>query len=101
MKSKMPFVLLVLLVIGIAAAVLLRRSAVTTNHPTHTVTETAPPSSPATMPMAMHVPAHYETAPPLSSLAATLPPQRFSGKAREAYQAVRDAPQLIAQMPCY
>ena len=47
------------------------------------------------------VPAHYETAPSLDSLAATLPPEQFKGKAREAYQAVRMIPQIIAQMPCY
>ena len=101
MKSKIRFILLFLLVLGMVVAVLLRRSAVTTHHPKRAVTQTAPASSSTTMPMAMHVPAHYETAPPLSSLAATLPPEGFSGKAREAYQAVRDAPQLIAQMPCY
>jgi hypothetical protein len=49
----------------------------------------------------MQIPAHYESAPPSSKLAATLPPERFSGKAREAYKAVRESPQLIAQMPCY
>ncbi|MGI8735014.1 MAG: CYCXC family (seleno)protein [Pyrinomonadaceae bacterium] len=47
------------------------------------------------------VPAYYETAPSLSSLAKTLPPEQFSGKAREAYQAVKMVPQIIAQMPCY
>jgi hypothetical protein len=50
---------------------------------------------------ATEIPAHYETAPALSSLGATLDPAKFSGKAREAYRVVRDAPQLIAQMPCY
>lgn len=47
------------------------------------------------------VPAYYETAPSLSSLAPTLSPEQFNGKAREAYQAVRMVPQTIAQMPCY
>ncbi|SRR6266498_3813278 len=47
------------------------------------------------------VPAHYETAPPLSSLAATLPPDEFNGKTREAYQAATEIPQMIAQLPCY
>jgi hypothetical protein len=49
----------------------------------------------------MHIPAHYESAPPASKLAAIVAPEQFSGKAREAYQAVRATPQLIAQMPCY
>ncbi len=50
---------------------------------------------------ATHIPAHYESAPPSSKLAAILASERFSGKAREAYQPVRETPQLIAQMPCY
>ena len=40
-------------------------------------------------------------APSLTSLAATLPPEKFAGKTREAYQAAKDIPQTIAQMPCY
>src|SRR5437879_6148089 len=47
------------------------------------------------------VPAHYEVAPLLSSLAATLAPEKFTGKTREAYQAAKPIPQTIAQMPCY
>jgi len=50
---------------------------------------------------ATQIPAHYESAPPSSKLNAVLAPEQFSGKAREAYRAVREAPQLIAQMPCY
>lgn len=45
--------------------------------------------------------AHYDPAPSLGQLRATLPPENFTGKAREAYEAVRRVPQLIAQMPCY
>lgn len=47
------------------------------------------------------VPAHYETVPALTSLAPTLPPDRFTGKTREAYRVVREIPQTIAQLPCY
>ena len=35
------------------------------------------------------------------SLAPTLEPDKFTGKTREAYRIVREAPQLIAQLPCY
>ena len=45
------------------------------------------------------VPAHYETAP--SNLEATLLPERFSGKTRDAYKAAREIPQTLAQLPCY
>ncbi len=50
---------------------------------------------------AVNVPAHYETEPPAASLAPTLPPEQFKGITREAYKAVGEIPQLIAQLPCY
>lgn len=50
---------------------------------------------------AQHVPAYYTTPPSLESLAPVLPPDQFTGKTREAYQAVKEIPQTIAQMPCY
>jgi hypothetical protein len=50
---------------------------------------------------AASVPAHYETEPPASSLAPTLPPEQFKGITRDAYKAVGEIPQLIAQLPCY
>jgi hypothetical protein len=31
----------------------------------------------------------------------TLPPERFPGKAREAYQVAKEIPQTLAQLPCY
>lgn len=45
------------------------------------------------------VPAHYESPP--SSLPPTLAPGNFPGKTREAYQAAKDIPQTLAQLPCY
>lgn len=45
------------------------------------------------------VPAHYESPP--SSLSPTLAPGTFPGKTREAYQAAKDIPQTLAQLPCY
>ncbi|HEX7318619.1 MAG TPA: CYCXC family (seleno)protein [Pyrinomonadaceae bacterium] len=47
------------------------------------------------------VPAHYETEPAKGNLAPTLPPGSFTGRTREAYRAVGEMPELIAQMPCY
>jgi hypothetical protein len=47
------------------------------------------------------IPAHFETTPALKSLPTTLPPQQFFGKARTAYQIVKEMPQTIAQLPCY
>jgi hypothetical protein len=48
-----------------------------------------------------HVPAHYESPRALKNLPAVLPASQFSGKAREAYQAVKEIPETIAQLPCY
>jgi Protein of unknown function with PCYCGC motif len=50
---------------------------------------------------AQRIPAHYETTPPLMSLGQTLPPERFIGKTKEAYQVARKIPQTLAQLPCY
>lgn len=47
------------------------------------------------------VPAHYKEAPARNRLGPTLPPERFTGKTREAYSVVREIPQTIAQLPCY
>jgi Protein of unknown function with PCYCGC motif len=45
------------------------------------------------------VPAHYESAP--TNLPPTLASEKFSGKTREAYQAAKDIPETLAQLPCY
>ena len=47
------------------------------------------------------VPAHFETPPALASLGPTLPADNFKGQTREAYRAVKEIPQTIAQLPCY
>jgi hypothetical protein len=45
------------------------------------------------------VPAHYENPP--ATLPPTLAPDKFPGKTREAYQAAKEIPQTLAQLPCY
>lgn len=45
------------------------------------------------------VPAHYESPP--ARLPRTLAPEKFPGKTREAYQAAKEIPQTLAQLPCY
>ena len=47
------------------------------------------------------VPAFFAQAPSKSSLGPTLEPAQFTGLVRDAYSAVRQIPQTIAQMPCY
>ena len=47
------------------------------------------------------IPAYYETAPDISSLPATLSPGIFTGNKKLAYQAAKEIPQILAQLPCY
>jgi hypothetical protein len=71
-----------------------------------TVNTIAPSRSPSTAESPMNidsrqVPAHYEVPPASGELRAVLPPSQFAGKTREAYEAVKQIPAIIAQMPCY
>jgi hypothetical protein len=47
------------------------------------------------------VPAHYKVAPASAELGAVLPAAQFTGKTREAYEAAKKIPVVLAQMPCY
>lgn len=102
MKKKL--LLAVLLVTGLAlAAFIVTRQNQTLTHsgrPSSVKDPIATPQ-PRSSAAAKLVPAHYETAPSLDSLGTTLAPEQFKGKAREAYQAVKMIPQIMAQMPCY
>ena len=55
----------------------------------------------ATASDAKTIPAHFEVAPSKASLGPTLEPEKFNGKTREAYRAVKEIPVTIAQLPCY
>lgn len=50
---------------------------------------------------AARVPAFQIDAASLKNLGPTLPAEKFVGKTREAYLAVKEIPQTIAQLPCY
>ena len=47
------------------------------------------------------VPAYYKVAPSLTTLPPTLSPDLFTGNERLAYQAAKEIPQTLAQLPCY
>jgi hypothetical protein len=47
------------------------------------------------------VPAYYTTAPDVATLQPTLPPELFTGNKKLAYQAAKEIPQTLAQLPCY
>lgn len=43
----------------------------------------------------------YQSASQIDKLEPTLPPAQFVGKARAAYQAAKEIPRTLAQLPCY
>jgi hypothetical protein len=62
--------------------------------------QTAQPSSNPPQTQA-RVPAYYRDAASAGALAPTLPPDKFIGPAKEAYQVAKDIPNTLAQLPCY
>lgn len=50
---------------------------------------------------AARVPAHYKDMASASPLKATLDPDLFQGKTRQAYQVAKEIPETLAQLPCY
>jgi hypothetical protein len=59
-------------------------------------------ASPTVSAAARRIPAHFVSPPPLESLAPTLSPESFQDpKVRAAYQAAKQIPQTIAQLPCF
>jgi hypothetical protein len=47
------------------------------------------------------VPAYFESPPDIRTLPQTLSPEIFTGNKRLAYQAAKEIPQTLAQLPCY
>lgn len=47
------------------------------------------------------IPAYSETVPDISSLPPTLSPEIFTGNKKLAYQAAKEIPEVLAQLPCY
>ena len=100
MKRKIVWVIVGVVVVALAAFALTRQQKrpAQTESAAHSAEH---PSTPTSSAETQSVPAHYQTEPAASSLAPTLAPEKFTGKAQEAYRVVREKPQLIAQLPCY
>ncbi|HEX5888755.1 MAG TPA: CYCXC family (seleno)protein [Pyrinomonadaceae bacterium] len=90
-------------ILGVAAIVMVNSKSTPQPQPqapqSEHLTSHPPIETPAST--AKTVPAHFEHAPNRSSLGPTLQPEQFTGLVRDAYRAVREIPQTIAQMPCY
>jgi hypothetical protein len=100
MNKKLIIAILAVIVTGLVAVKYLRPSQ--SGKPTASSRKSSTSQSdvplPAINPAAL-VPAHYESPP--TSLPPTLAPEKYPGKTREAYQAAKDIPQTLAQLPCY
>ena len=103
---KKLLVALVLLIVAIV--VVATSSKVQKRVPVNTPTVEDRASTPSQPHLAMHqysangrVPASYETPPNISTLPPTLAPEIFNGNKRLAYQAAKEIPQTLAQLPCY
>jgi hypothetical protein len=100
MNKKLIVPILVLLVAGLLAVKYLRPSQtaeprISLHDESSSRPEVARPASNATM----QVPAYYVNPP--GTLPPTLAPEKFPGKTRQAYQAAKEIPQTLAQLPCY
>ncbi len=94
----MKKVLIIALIVGaFLIAIMLRQSGGSQNERRG---RTSRPQSTAN-PTVARVPAHFEDVRSLSKLPPTLPPERFFGTARQAYQVAKEIPQTLAQLPCY
>jgi hypothetical protein len=100
MKKKWIVAILALIVGGLLAVKYLRPSQSDERSGSSASPFTSQPDvpGPASSAVAL-VPAHYESSP--NSLPLTLAPEKYAGKTREAYQAAKDIPQTLAQLPCY
>ena len=81
-KTKSARWWLVLGGIAVFAAVLWYTARVEQSNPPQASVQTAPPQAPAVK-------------------SATLSPDLFTGRAREAYQAARDVPEVLKEVQCY
>jgi hypothetical protein len=104
MNRKAVILVIALIAVVIVAVVLMRQNQTTgdtqTRAPLAQQQPTVGPQQHTSHPAA-HIPAHFETMPSLTSLAPTLSPERFTGITRSAYQAAREIPQTLTQLPCY
>lgn len=105
MKKLLILVLVIVAALLVAGSIWPRNNA---NRPTSTDTAITKQTPPAPQSVANHkhettarVPAHYQAAPSANSLKGTLAPEIFTGNIRLGYQAAKDIPEILAQLPCY
>ncbi len=104
MKKLLVALVLLVVAVVVVASCSKNQKPVASNPPTIEYPASAP--SQAQMPIHEYeakgrVPAYYETPPDISTLPPTLSPEIFTGNKRLAYQAAKEIPQTLAQLPCY
>jgi hypothetical protein len=97
MRIKMR-IILVAIIAAMAVACGQQSPTVTERGSSHS--QPATTGSGTTTPLQARVPA-FQDAKSISYLAPTLQPEQFFGPTREAYRAVKEIPETIAQLPCY
>lgn len=104
MKKLLVALVLLVVAIVVVASWSSDQKPVPSNSPTVKTNGSLPPQT--HMPMHEYaakgrIPAYSETVPDISTLPPTLSPVLFTGNKRLAYQAAREIPQTLAQLPCY
>ena len=97
-RSLLIFLVTLTTVIGIAGCSRQEQRRAATPAPAQSKPAQTSGTGPRASPGA-RVPAHYETPP--GSLPPTLPADKYTGQTRAAYEAAREIPQTLAQLPCY
>jgi hypothetical protein len=93
---------LIILIVVLGVAIAITSFSTSSRQSTPAQRERKSPSTniPVTQ-QAPRVPAHHKDAASASPMKATLDPELFTGKIRQAYQVAREIPDTLAQLPCY
>ncbi|HUQ33170.1 MAG TPA: CYCXC family (seleno)protein [Pyrinomonadaceae bacterium] len=89
-------IILVAIIASLAAACGEQAPTVSQTHTSHS----EPVTKTSTQSVQARVPA-FQDAKTMGNLPPTLQPEQFFGPTREAYRAVKEIPETIAQLPCY
>lgn len=93
---KKILVISVIAAAALALVILSQRGGYRTGNRSRSTTQPPVAANPAA-----RVPAHFADVRSMGQLPPTLPPERFFGQARLAYQVAQEIPQTLAQLPCY
>jgi hypothetical protein len=102
MKNRVLILLIAVLVIGASGLIFTRtrNNSYGPASPPATISPSAGSHSESAHAHSQRVPAYQTTVQP-GALLPTLAPGQFIGKTRLAYQAAKEIPQTLAQLPCY